>query len=322
MLLNCFLLVLHCSLSQDCISLSICPAQVDLGNMSSASSLTKSKTSTDCVLLCPPKPSYKWADHSCVDLSSYTCNEQLIDLSRPQTPILSNTVKAKPMLGTIRKNNSCRNSSSLEMKSVESIESSDTFASCFTHPFNSQADLSEPCQDQPFFGIVSASLTPMSITFEMCPLSSVITTANSLDCHNEADAFLSDSNENSKHNSKVVSLVLPVSNYQPEPNERSFSSPAHKISSLLHSIRSRIGDEHCDNREHNAKSTLPKWITLKSRSMRLSFSVTHHLLLLYSIQADIENTNRRRVCLQIVNCQQNKKSLFSKKPTNFRRVPT
>lgn len=70
--------------------------------------------------------------------------EPLIDLSRRSSPSLTLNA-ARPKLGSIRREGTSgvQGSSSVEMRSVESTESNDTFTSCNTHPSNSQADLTQ-----------------------------------------------------------------------------------------------------------------------------------------------------------------------------------
>lgn len=181
-------------------------------------------------------------------------NEQvLIDLSHSPEHSHHPRVVRYPKLGAITER-------SLEMKSLESIESSDTFATCYTHPFTSLADLTadslEPeislPQDANPTEPTSPQQPPLMMPFEMSP-----TLTDSCNSKNALTPSRSPTSEQQQQQQRTD-----------EPP--AVSSPT-KVS-FLHSLRSCLSDEHpsssssSSNHEHPSKSTFPKWIALKARS--------------------------------------------------------
>jgi len=143
---------------------------------------------------------------------------------------------------------------------VGSVESSDTYASCCTHPFNSLADLTQDTTQD------SQSHQPHNVYIN--PLEVMVQSSKELNLETvRVPIKKTISEDNSIINNKIVNLILPEEHFDSSESysTTSTSSPLIKKPKFLQGLRTRFDDSNVSSNDfHETAKQVKQKITIKS----------------------------------------------------------
>lgn len=220
---------------------------------------------------CPPSEVSQFSEDQQV---SKCCQ---LDEMKPEFKFHLNNLtqnKCKTKLRSTNSSESANRSVCLEMKpfDVESVDSTDTYTSCFTHPSNSQVDLTDEADESDKFTQVSntPSQNPMTIILgdQSCDATPVannqmkpIRPTHFQNARSHSVGY----REAMPNKSKVVNLVLPEPTNKCYPSDNSTTPLTQLLKKPKFFYKSSIV-KNC-NSPNSSKSVIYKLISLKQKSI-------------------------------------------------------